>query len=302
VDIVKLGDFDMKHEQFGNGDVETKFSPMIQGLLFLFFIGCSFLVFNVGGYNSFIPSDMILLVRLSLVGVLLIPTFILYRAEGKWNKYWKLSFSFLISSIGLWLAWIFGRWYQLIPGLSTSTVHGAAVVKIAEVIPIISAILVGMWLVEKDFSSIYLSGGDLRKSIKLGLIASLAALLPFVLVGGLGLTATPAMILSWMPWMCAFAVSNAFMEELMIRGIFLRKYESIIGQRQSLVLTSVIFAIFHQAIIGYTDFISFSVFMGMTFILGLIWAYVIQKSDNIWGSVFAHTIADIFFILAVFGV
>ena len=249
------------------GKAETEFSPMIQGVLFLLFIGCSFLVFNVGGYNSFIASDMILLVRLSVVGVLLIPTFILYRTAGRWNRYWKLSFSFLISSIGLLLAWLFGR-----------------------------------WLVEKDFTSLYLRGGDLRKSLKLGLLASFAALLPFILVGGLGLTATPAMILSWMPWMCAFAVSNAFMEELMIRGVFLRKYTSIFGERQSLLLTTVIFTVFHQAIVGYTDFVSFSVFMVMIFFLGLIWGYVIQKSDNIWGSVLAHTVADILFMLAVFGV
>jgi membrane protease YdiL (CAAX protease family) len=275
---------------------------MIQGVLFLLFIGCSFLVFNVGGYNSFIPSDMILLVRLSVVGVLLVPTIILYRTEGRLNKYWKLSFSFLISSIGLLLAWLFGRWYQLIPGLSTSTVPGAAVAKLAEVLPIISAILIGMWLVENDFSSLYLRGGDLRKGIKLGLLASFAALLPFVLVGGLGLTATPAMILSWIPWLCVFAVSNAFMEELMIRGIFLRKYTVIFGERRSLLLTTVIFTVFHQAIVGYTDFVSFSVFMVMIFFLGLIWGYVIQKSDNIWGSVLAHTVADIFFMLAVFGV
>jgi len=292
----------MEQEKKEIAEVETKFSPMIQGVLFLLFIGCSFLVFNVGGYNSFIPSDVILLVRLSVVGVLLIPTFILYRTEGKWNKYWKLSFSFLISSIGLSLTWFFGRWYQLIPGLSTSTVQGAAVAKIAEVLPLITAILVGMWLIEKDFASIYLRGGDLRKSIKLGLLASFAALLPFVLVGGLGLTATPTMILSWMPWMCLFAISNAFMEELMIRGIFLRKSTAILGERQSLLLTSVIFAVFHQAIVGYTDFTSFSIFMVMIFFLGLIWGYVIQKSNNIWGAVLAHTVADIFFVLAVFGV
>jgi membrane protease YdiL (CAAX protease family) len=292
----------MEQEQNDIGEVETEFSPLIKGVLFLFFIGCSFLVFNVGGYNSFIPSDMILLSRISVVGILIIPTVILYWSEGQSNKYWKLSFSFLISSIGLTLAWFFGRWYQLIPGLSTSTVQGAAVAKIAEVLPTISAILVGMWLVEKDFTSMYLRGGDLMKSMKLGLLASFAALIPFVAIGGLGLTATPAMILSWMPWMCAFAFSNSFMEELMIRGIFLRKYESILGQKQSLILTSIIFAVFHQAIIGYTDFISFSVFMGMTLILGMIWAYVIQKSDNIWGAVLAHAVADIFFVLAAFGV
>jgi len=281
---------------------ETDFSAVTKVALALLFIGCSFLVFNVGGYNSFIPSDLVLLSRFVVVVILLIPTFILFRLEGTWNKYWKLSFSFWISSIGMLLAWFLGRWYQLIPGLSTSTVPGVAVAKVSEVLPIITGILVGMYLVDKDFTQVYIRGGDLGKSIKLGLLASLAALLPFVLVGGLGLTASPSMIVSWIPWMCLFATSNAFMEELMVRGIFLRKYESILGQKQSLLLTSVIFAIFHQAIIGYTDLLSLSVFMGMTFFLGLIWGYVIQQSDNIWGAVLAHTVADIFFVLAVFGV
>ena len=280
----------------------TDFSPFAKRALAVLLIGSSFLVFNVGGYNSFIPSDLILLSRSAVVVILFIPTFILFRLEGTWNKYWKLSFSFWISSVGMLLAWFFGRWYQLIPSLSTSTVPGVAMAKVSEVFPIVTAILVGMYLVDKDFTQIYMRGGDLGKSIKLGLIASFAALLPFVLVGGLGLTASPSTIISWIPWMCVFAASNAFMEELMVRGIFLRKYESIFGQKQSLLLTSVIFAVFHQAIIGYTDFISFSVFMGMTFFLGLIWGYVIQQSDIIWGAVLAHTVADIFFVLAVFGV
>lgn len=291
----------MEQERSSMDEVETEFSPMIKGVLWLLFIGCSFLVLNIGGYNSFIPSNMIPFVRISIVVILLIPTIILYRTEGRWNRYWLLSFSFLIASVGLLLAYFLGRWYQLIPGLSTSTIQGVAIAKFSEVLPIVSAILVGMWLVDKDFTKIFLQGGNLRKSAKLGGLASLAALIPFVLMGGLGLSTSPAMILSWIPWMCVFAVSNAFMEELMIRGIFLRNYEALLGERQSLILTSVIFAVFHQAIIGYTDFASFSIFMGMTFFLGLIWGYVIQKSDSIWGAVLAHAIADIFFVLAVFG-
>ena len=276
--------------------------PMTKWMLIFLFIGCSFLVVNVGGYNSFVPNDLVLLVRLSIVCILLIPTIYLYRVGGRLHEYWKLSFSFWISSLGLLLAWIFGRWHLLIPGLSTSTVEGVAIAKLAEVLPIISTIVVGMWLVERDFTTIYLRGGNLKRSAKLGLIASLAAFIPFLLLGGLGLSVSPSTILAWLPWMCVFGLSNGFMEELMLRSIFLRKYEVIFGRKEALVLTSVIFAIFHQAIIGYTDFVSFSVFMGMTFVLGLIWGYVIQQSDNIWGAVFAHAIADIFFVLVVFGV
>lgn len=282
--------------------VETEFSPIVRGVLFILFIGCSFLVFNVGGYNNFIPADLILLTRICVVLVLLLSTGILYQSEGTWKRHWRLSFSFLIASIGLLLAWIFGRWYQLIPGLSTSTVEGIAVAKVAEVLPIVLSILVGIWLVEKDFTRIYLRGGDLKKSMKLGLLGSSVGLIPFVALDGLSLSAGLGVMVSWIPWMCVFAFSNAFMEELMIRGLFLKKFELIFGERQSLLLTSFIFGMLHTAIIEYTDFVTFSVFLGITFILGLVWGYVIQKSDSIWGAVLAHAIADILFILTVFGV
>ncbi|TFH08701.1 MAG: CPBP family intramembrane metalloprotease [Candidatus Thorarchaeota archaeon] len=288
-------------DQISTVGKEDSFKKSLNGLLLVLFTACSFLVINVGGYNNFIPTDMKLLARVLVVGVLLVATLILYRTEGAWKRYWRLSFSFLLSSIGLLLAWFFGRWYELIPGLTTSTVEGIAVAKLAEVLPIISTILVGMWLVERDFTQIFLRGGDLKKTFKLGLLLSPIALIPFIALGGLGLSAGIDEIVSWMPWMCVFAFSNAFMEELMVRGIFLKKYDSLFGQRVSLLLTSVIFAILHQAIIQYTDPITFSIFMGITFILGLSWGYIMQKSDNIWGAVLAHAIADILFILTVFG-
>jgi len=280
----------------------TGLSSTSKGLCMIVLTTCSFLVFNVGGYNNFIPTTLKLPARISVVGIMLLSTFILYRLEGKGNKYCKISFSFLIVSIGLLLAWYFGRWYDLIPGLSTSTVEGVAVAKIGEVLPIVLAMLVGTWLIEKDFTPVFIRGGDLKKTFKLGLIISPVAFIPFVALGGIGLSVGLDVIVSWLPWMCAFAFSNAFMEELMIRGLFLKKYDSLFGQRVSLLLTSVVFAIFHQAILEYTDFITFSVFLGITFLLGLSWGYIMQKSDNIWGAVLAHAIADILFLLVVFGV
>ncbi|MFW9804513.1 MAG: lysostaphin resistance A-like protein [Candidatus Thorarchaeota archaeon] len=273
-----------------------------KGFLALLIIGCSFLVFNVGGYNDFIPRESILISRVSVVGILLLSTFILYRSKGRWHEFWRLSFFFMIASLGFLLAWFFGRWYQLIPGLSTSTVEGAAVAKVAEVLPIVSAILVGLWLVEKDFAYFYLRGGDLKKSIKIGLLVSPAGLYAFVLLGGFGFSASLDTLATWIPWLIVFAFSNAFMEELMIRGLFLRRYESLFGRKQSLILTSVIFALFHLAIIGFTDFITFWIYLSIPLVLGLLWGYTIQKSENIWGAVLAHLIADVIFVLAIFGV
>ena len=281
---------------------EDSVNKTLQGLFLILFTVSSFLVFNVGGYNNFIPVDLILFTRATIVGILVIVTLALYQSKGELNRYWKLSCSFLIASIGLLFAWIFGRWYTLIPGLSPSTVEGAAIAKFAEVLPIVLAILVGVWIIEKDLSVLYLNGGNVRKSIKLGIIISPAALLVFVALGGLGFSATPNEVIAWMPWICVFAFSNALMEELLIRGLFLRKYESVFGKRGALILTSVIFALFHQTIIGFTDILTMAAYFSIPLILGILWGYIIQKSDNIWGAVLAHMISDIFFVLVMFGV
>jgi membrane protease YdiL (CAAX protease family) len=292
----------VQSEKALESEVEAALNSTTKGFSAILLIGCSFLVFNVGGYNNFIPRELIFLSRVSAVSILFISTFILHRAEGRWHEFWRLSYFFLIASIGLLLAWVFGRWYQLIPGLSTSTVEGVAVAKIAEVFPIVLAILVGIWLVEKDFTRFYLRGGDLKKSIKIGLLVSPAGLYSFVLLGGFGFSAGLDTVAMWIPWLLVFALSNAFMEEFMIRGLFLRRYESLFGQKQSLILTSVIFALFHLAIIGHTDFVTFWIYLSIPMALGLLWGYTIQKSKNIWGAVLAHAIADIIFLLVIFGV
>jgi membrane protease YdiL (CAAX protease family) len=292
----------MQSEKALEYEVEPTVSATTKRFIAMLLIGCSFLVFNVGGYNDFVSRELIFLSRVGVVSILLISTFILRRTEGRLHEFWRLSYFFLIASIGLLLAWIFGRWYQLIPGLSTSTVEGVAVAKVAEVLPIVLAILVGLWLIEKDLTQFYLRGGDLKKSIKIGLLVSPAGLYSFVLLGGFGFSAGLDSVAMWMPWLLMFAFSNAFMEELMIRGLFLKRYESLFGQRNSLILTSVIFALFHLAIIGYTDFVTFWVYLSIPLFLGLLWGYTIQKSENIWGAVLAHLIADIVFILVIFGV
>ena len=281
---------------------ETSGRSTTNGLLLILLIGCSFLAFNIGGYNNFIPYDWKLLVRILVASILFLSTFILYKTEGSSNKYWRLSYAFFISSVGLLLAWPFGRWYLLIPGLSLSTVQGISIAKVAEVLPIILTILVGTWLVERDFTPIFLRGGNLKKTFKFGLLVSPVALIPFVALGGLSLSIGLDMIVVWIPWLCVFSFSNAFMEELMIRGLFLKKYNSMFGKNTSLLLTSVIFALLHQAIIEYTDPITFSIFLGITFLLGLSWGFVMQKSDSIWGAVLAHAVADILFLITVFGV
>jgi membrane protease YdiL (CAAX protease family) len=269
-------------------------------VLFLIFIGFSFLSFTVGGYNNFISNDIRPLIRAIVFGTFAVLTYVAKKSE-KLHHYWRIIFSFTISSAGLLAAWYLGRWYQLIPGLSISTVEGVAIAKVAEVLPIVVAISVGVWIVDKKMSSVFLKGGNIRQSTMLGLLFSPLGLIPFLVLGGLGITVEAELILTWIPWIFAFSFANSLMEELMIRGLFLRKYATFFGQKGSLLLTSLIFALFHFGLLESADFVTASVFYTFTFVLGLSWGYITQKSDNIWGSVLAHMVADALGILAVFG-
>jgi hypothetical protein len=57
------------------------------GLLFIIFTGASFLAFNIGGYNNFIPSELKLILRIVVASILFLSTIILYKTERSWNKY-----------------------------------------------------------------------------------------------------------------------------------------------------------------------------------------------------------------------
>jgi membrane protease YdiL (CAAX protease family) len=269
-------------------------------ILFLIFIGFSFISFTVGGYNNFIPTDIRPLSRAMVFAILAVITYIARKSE-KLHQYWRILFSFTISSAGLLAAWFLGRWYQLIPGLSISTVEGVAIAKVAEVLPIVVAISVGVWIVDKKMSSVFLKGGNIGHSILLGLLFSPLGLIPFLALGGLGITVEAELILTWLPWIFAFSFANGLMEELMIRGLFLRKYATFFGQKGSLLLTSLVFALFHFGLLESADFVNAFIFYTFTFGLGLSWGYITQRSDDIWGSVLAHMIADALGILAVFG-
>lgn len=84
------------------------------------------------------------MVRIIIASILFLSTIMLNRTEESLNKYWKISYALLISSVGLVLAGFFGNWHTLIPGLSTSTVEGVSIAKVAEVLPIVVTILIGM--------------------------------------------------------------------------------------------------------------------------------------------------------------
>lgn len=287
-----------------NPDIrQTGITPRNIGLVILLTL-VGVLVYIFAGYNN-IPDDNVRIAIKIFVPIILSIPIAIFEMK-KLRLYRDITIGFFSISIGLLLARFLGTWYSYIPGITPGSIEEAALAKFAEVLPIvipviIISIAIGTGPV-RELKHLSIVGGNIPKSILLVIIFTPLAIIQFLLMGGLAVTVTLETIISWMPWFLLFAISNAFMEELIFRGLFLKKYENLFGDRIALIQTSFIFAIFHIAIlsgVGLEIAISFLMFI---FVLGLAWGYMVQKTDSIWGAVIAHMIADILLLITVFGV
>ena len=95
---------------------------------------------------------------------------------------------------------------------------------------------------------------------------------------------------------------NGIREELLYRGLFLKKFEPLFGSSASNLIQATIFSISHtvagRGTITYTPFaLSFVI---ITFILGLALGYVAQRTDSLLGSVLLYAGSDIPVFLRIF--
>jgi membrane protease YdiL (CAAX protease family) len=154
-------------------------------------------------------------------------------------------------------------------------------------------------------SSIFLKRGNLKIGIAVGLIGFFIFALTSipaaeVLFQGQNLNLNK--VIAWMPWIIPIVLLNGVREELLYRGLFLKKFESKLGLKSSNFLQAIIFSLSHSvAGVGlntYTPFIW--VLVIFTFSLGLIWGYIMQRTDSVLGSILFHAGTDIPVFIGIF--
>jgi len=160
----------------------------------------------------------------------------------------------------------------------------------------------GFW---KYIGSIFLKKGN----IKIGLIIGLTGFFFFAL------TSIPAAeflfqgknlnldkVIGWLPWILPIVFLNGVREELLYRGLFLKKFEGKLGLKTSNLLQAVIFSLSHSVagvgLNAYTPFIW--VLVIFTFSLGLIWGYTMQRTNSVIGSILFHAGTDIPVFIGIF--
>lgn len=263
----------------------------------IIFLICGLLLFEPPffAYNSTSKSFQ----AVTFIGLPLI--FSLMALLARWNRrfmeYLPAFCSFLTASAGLLLMWLLDdfprRWLNLDPKAPS----GRAVIKASDAVILLVTVIVLGKLLRIDFDSIYLRRGR-RPGLGLAIgLAGFALMAVFAVLEAHGMGVTNQRILGWLPWILIFVLANGFFEELIFRGLFLKKFEPLLGAPLANVLTAFVFAAGHAGVTYSSDIL---VFVAITFVFALIWGYLMQKTGSLWGSALFHAGADTLIMIGMF--
>jgi membrane protease YdiL (CAAX protease family) len=143
--------------------------------------------------------------------------------------------------------------------------------------------------------SMYLTRGRLGLGLAVGLagfaVCAAAAFLPL-----LGRPGGWKQLSSVAPWILTFVLANGFAEELLFRGLFLRRFERFLGKGWSNLLAAGAFTLWRLQAAPVSEL---AVLLLVLLPLALAWGWLMQKTGSLWGSALFHAGAD---CLVIFGI
>jgi len=271
---------------------------VILAVLFVAIGSIIMLVFNPWGKGPILSRVDDYLAKIG-VGIFLLVVALLARNSKRFEKYWQLLFAFFILTVAVSLDFIFGQYLIKHLGVTDTTPSGWALPKLNECFVVVSVIVILNFLSGGNLGSIYIQKGNL----KLGLIIGLVVFFVFA-VGAIPMASlfkahnlSLSRIIPWAPWILIYVLANGTMEELMFRGLFLRKLEPFFGRFISNFLVAVVFAGIHLtgSLTGDER-----IFVAFLFPLALALGYIMQKTDSVWGSILFHAGMDIPVMIGIF--
>jgi uncharacterized protein len=266
-------------------------------LVFLLFFVVESMAFAIIPLSGVLSRGPLLIMQAVLLAILLAVTLWLRRsASGR--PYWPVFYAFFVGGLAVLVSTVLSGSLMALFGKTDPPTdpQGVALANFSMSLLRVAVILVLIAIVGTEWGSIYLHKGRLG----LGLAIGIPGFLVLAVWGLLPIAAQPGglnVLLSLLPWILLFILSNAFMEELMYRGILLKRYEPFLGKGLSLLLTSIVFTLIHYQA-GYV--LNSVLFLVQLFPFALAWGWQMQKSDSLWGSVLFHAGADCIIIFNIF--
>ncbi|MGZ3851247.1 MAG: CPBP family intramembrane glutamic endopeptidase [Flavisolibacter sp.] len=237
-----------------------------------------------------IPGTLKLIIRI----ILILSSFI------SWNLFQKhhlttakdLAFAFMALNLAFLVVSFFTPSFW---NLDQHTPKGLALIKLSDAAFISSALILFFVIGGYKLKNIYLARGRLIPGLVIGVLF-------FLVFGYLAINNPQRRIETDFlsknyAWILVFIFANAFMEELLFRGIFLEKLNRYMRPAWAIILTSISFAVPHLTV-GYAPDVL--IFTGFVFVLGLICGLAMHYTKSIIAPMLIHAGADLLIIIQVF--
>ncbi len=267
--------------------------------LFILFLLCAFAVFVLGSnYYSIFPTNKNILYEGSLAAFFLIAALLL-RWQPRFRTYWQIAYAFFAASSVILVTSLSAGFRDEIfrtIGLIGNANETAAAGKVFEALVTITTILLLSRLAGMSLDSLYVRRGNL----KWGLILGLGVLVNFSsssLMFFASRFTTTEKIGSALLCGLVFSLANGFMEELWIRGQFLRKLEPVLGSGTAIVLTSIWFALSHLGAVYFMP-AAIPFYLANLVTFALAWGYTMKKTDSWIAPGLMHAASDFFLFIA----
>ena len=271
--------------------------------LFLLLLACGVTLPSLSGLLIFpfsmIPLEWDWAYRIALSSLFLVSSIIFYESKN-FEKYWRVFFSFFMASFALNI--------QATSGFiifRSTPINNIVLSMLTSTALVIIPIVVISRISGESLRSIFLTKGNLKRGLFIGSIgfAGFAVVsIPAATFLFQGQDVTVAKAISWTGPLLVTVFANGFREELLYRGLFLKKFESLLGTRSSNSLQAIIFSLSHtvagRGSMIYTPYIF--VLVIFTLVLGLVWGLVMQKTNSLLGSALFHAGSDLSVFLGIF--
>lgn len=283
------------------GTIQTNWLQRL-GLFFLFFI-CEAAIFIFGSnYFDVYPTNKNLTFHLTLSSVFLVFA-MWFKFNQRLNKFWQIAFAFFIASFVVTTTSLIGGWNLTFLGWFNAvedTSKGQAFNKLYEMLMVVLPIIALVKLSGADMGSIFLKRGDLKLGLGVGALVFFFLTPASFMFAAQRFTSEDTLVAA-VVWGMVFSFVNGFMEELWLRGIFLKRFTPMIGANSTVWITSIIFALMHSFAF-YFDPFALAFFFVNTLALGLACGYLMMKTDSIWGAVLIHAASDFYLFVAVLAI
>lgn len=274
------------------------FERVIVAILFITIGGVTMIVFNPWGKQMLGPG-LDYLGRFLLIALLLIATWLVHRSS-QLKKYGQLLKGLVILAVVVSFAKMIGIYLLDYVGVNDATTTGLALQKANETLFIVCAVIFLQRAGGGTLESLYIRKGNLKLGLVIGVVT-------FILAAAGSIPAAEFLfkakdlslvrVMPWMPMILVIVLANGTLEELLFRGVFLRRLEPFFGKFTANLLIALVFTVLHKGAF-YTS--QEMMFLVILFPLALLWGYITQKTEGLWGSILFHAGMDIPIFLGIF--